>query len=48
MAFAVFDGGLGVGADDLEASVAEHVGHGEEVGAAAEEGGREGYLYLIL
>ena len=28
--------------------MAEHVGDGDQVGAAADEGGGEGYLYLIL
>ena len=35
-------GGVGVGADGVEAGVAEHVGDGDEAGAAADEGGGEG------
>ena len=33
--FAVGGAGVGVGADGVEAGVAEHVGDGDEVGAAA-------------
>ena len=34
--------GVCVGADGVEAGVAEHVGDGDEAGAAADEGGGEG------
>ena len=40
--FAVGGAGVGVSADGVEAGVAEHVGAGDEGGAAADEGGGEG------
>jgi hypothetical protein len=38
----VAGGGVGVEADGVEAGVAEHVGDGDQVGAAADKGGGEG------
>ena len=40
--FTVRDGGVGVEANGVEAGVAEHVSDGDQVGAAADEGGGEG------
>src|SRR5713226_1820540 len=40
--FAVGGAGVGVEANGVEAGMAEHVGDGDQVGAAADEGGGEG------
>ena len=40
--FTVGGGGAGVKANGVEAGVAEHVGDGDEVGAAPDKGGGEG------
>jgi hypothetical protein len=40
--FTVGGGGAGVEANGVEAGVAEHVGDGDEIGAATDEGGGEG------
>ena len=45
---AVFGGGAGVGPDGVEAGVAEHVGDSDQIGAAADEGGREGVQQITV